>query len=193
MRLALLLTLVASFCFAGRAHADGRFHKAPKSKLQIRVVQYDGDVNGALTVEIKNPTKKPLKFTAEGLYFVPDGDPDAAPQRLGAVGPMQIAHDDEKVDEVDAITVGASDTVRVTLDVFCIDEQRSAPTSETPFSVGKKRMPAKLARAIATGTRELAGDDGAKPAKGDIQDKVWETRNKKWVKLDGEGAQEQHR
>src|SRR6187551_1960059 len=105
MRTVLVLSLLCSLLFVGTARADGKFHSVPragkgKTKLQLRVVQYDGDVNGALTVEIRNPTGKPLTFTAEGLYFVPDVDADEAPQRLGAVGPMQLARGDDETERL---------------------------------------------------------------------------------------------
>lgn len=200
MRTVLLFTLMASLCLVGTASADKKFHSVPKaakggkSKLQLRVVAYDGDVNGALKVEIRNPTGKPLTFSAEGLYFVPDADADEAPQRLGAVGPMIISRGDDQTESIDALTIEGEDTVTVTLEVFCIDEHRDAPDSETAFTVGKKRMPAKLARAIAKEAEDAADAYGGyAPAKGDIQDKVWATRNKKWVKLEGEGLQEKDR
>jgi hypothetical protein len=195
-----VFTCLVSLLLVGTASADKKFHSVPKAakggktKLQLRVVAYDGDVNGALTVEIRNPTGKALTFSAEGLYFVPDVDADEAPQRLGAVGPMSIARGDGERESVDSISVGAEDTVKVTLDVFCIDEHRDAPDSDTAFTVGKKRMPAKLARAIAKEAEDAADSYGGyAPAKEDIQDKVWKTRNKKWVKLDGEGVQEKNR
>ena len=56
----------------------------------MRIVQYEGSTNGAITVEVKNPTGQPQEFSAKGIYFVPTGNPNEAPQRLGAVGPFQL-------------------------------------------------------------------------------------------------------
>src|SRR5262249_37087456 len=99
----------------GAAHADGKYHAVPGGNLQLRVVKYDGEVNGQLTVEVHNGSKRAASFTARGLYFMPDGDPDRAPQRLGAVGPMEIGETRE-----DEVRVPAGGTVEVTLDVFCV-------------------------------------------------------------------------
>lgn len=176
------------------ARADGEFHRVPgkDTKLQLKVVEYDGSVNGALKVAVKNTGTKPLRFSASGLYFVPDGDADEAPQRLGAVGPMQIAEDDV-VRSKTSITIPAGQTVEVTLDVFCIDSHRSSPSSSTAFSVGTRRMPAALAKKIDKQAGKAAEDAGgydAPAAKDTIQSEVWKTRDAKWIQLDGEGAQE---
>ena len=84
--LAFLLAMLAAL---GTAAADHKFHPLPggKGRLAVKVVAYDGATNGVLTVAVKNTTGKPQRFSAEGLYFVPDGDPDTAPQRLGAARP----------------------------------------------------------------------------------------------------------
>ena len=47
------------------------------STLQIRVVRYAGGSNGGMTVDIRNVGKRPQRFVAEGLFFVPDGNPAA--------------------------------------------------------------------------------------------------------------------
>jgi hypothetical protein len=186
---ALALALVST-----SARADGEFHRLPgkDARLQIKVVEYDGSVNGELKVAVKNTGAKPLRFSASGLYFVPDGDADSAPQRLGAVGPMQIA-EGEDTESRTAITIPAGQTIEVTLDVFCIDSHRSSPSSSTAFTVGAKRMPAALAKKIDKQTAKAAADAGgyaAPAAKDEIQSEVWKTRDAKWVHLDGEGAQE---
>src|SRR6185503_9429766 len=107
--------------------ADTRFHPLPaepKAKkdpkqLTLRVVSYDGATNGELTVEIKNSSKSAAEFTAAGLYFVPGGPADEAPQRLGAVGPFVV--DEQPEERRTSMTVAPGQTVRLTLDVFCID------------------------------------------------------------------------
>ena len=91
-----------AFCFAAfglvslrPASAAPSFHKLPgeqgkTSPLLMRIVQYQGSTNGAITVEVKNPTDTPQEFSAKGIYFVPTGNANEAPQRLGAVGPFQL-------------------------------------------------------------------------------------------------------
>jgi hypothetical protein len=177
------------------ATALHNFYRAlPDSKLEARAVQYDGSTNGRLTVQIRNPGKSAQKFSAQGLYFVPEGNPDTAPQRLGAVGPMQIANDGKELTELD-VAPGA--TVEVVLDVFCIDSHRSSPSPQNSFSVGVKRMPKELVQTIekradqAVDTARSQGNAAPRPAaKSNIQGEVWRSRDAKWVELDGEGKQE---
>jgi len=188
MRALPLVVIASVMSLAGAARADGKFHPVPGGRLELRVVSYDGEVHGDLTVEVRNPSSKVARFTARGLYFVPDGDPDQAPQRLGAVGPMEIA---ERRD--DEVRVPAGGKVVVKLDVFCVDDHRSAPTSETAFSLARHRMPAQLTRTIdreARAAAKPAGGFGSEDALEPVQAEVWKARDAKWVKLDGEGAQE---
>ena len=65
--------LVFASSFASAIAAD-RFDKVPAVKgqkasgLVIRIVQYAGSTNGAITVDVKNPSDEPQEFTAKGLY-----------------------------------------------------------------------------------------------------------------------------
>ncbi len=172
------------------------FKAVPGTPLQIRAIEYDGAVNGRLTVQVKNTQKSALKFSAQGLYFIPEGDPDTAPQRLGAVGPMQLATDKEAVERTE-VEVPAGGMVELHLDVFCIDSHRSSPSTENTFAVGNTRMPKELSTTIeqrATSAVKEAADEGdAAPraaAKAKVQSEVWRSRDAKWIKLDGEGKQE---
>ncbi len=61
--------------------------KASAENLKIRVVKYDGNTNGEMVVEVKNTGRTTATFNSDGLFFVPKGDPEKAPQRLGAAGP----------------------------------------------------------------------------------------------------------
>jgi hypothetical protein len=174
---------------------DTKFHKVPGTQLELRATTYDGSTNGTLTVEIKNAAKTAQKFSATGLYFVPEGNPDSAPQRLGAVGPMQITSGNAK--EQTELTIAAGATVEVKLEVFCIDSHRSSPSTQNVFNVGATRMPKELAVAIegradnAVRAKRASGERAPRPAaKGDIQSEVWKTRDSKWIKLEGEGKQE---
>ncbi len=158
------------------------------SGLEARVVRYNGSTNGSMTVEVSNPTDKPLEFAAAGLYFVPRGDPDNSPQRLGAVGPYEANHG-----RYERLTVAPGAKVKASLDVYCIDSHRASPTSNTPFSIARDRLPPTLrkeiddeAKAVTTGTGGLS----APASKAAVQSTVWKNRDKKWIKLDGEGMQE---
>jgi hypothetical protein len=182
----------------GAIHHDTKFHAVPGAALQIRATTYNGSTNGALTVQIKNQGKTAQKFSAAGLYFIPEGNPDSAPQRLGAVGPMQIGSENDK--EVTEVTIAAGATVEVKLDVFCIDSHRSSPSPQNVFNVGASRMPKELVQKIegnadrAVRAKRASGEQRPRPAaKGDIQGEVWKSRDAKWIKLEGEGQQEAHK
>lgn len=183
--------------FAGTAMADGvrhntKFKRLPGSKLEIRAVEYDGNTNGVLKVQLKNTAKDKMTFSASGLYFVPEGDADKAPQRLGAVGPIQLG-----AKEVTQVEVAAGETVEVALDVFCIDSHRSSPSPKNVFNVGASRMPKELAATIEKSADRVVRAEAAKgtpaprkAAKSSIQSEVWKSRDSKWLELDGEGKQE---
>ncbi len=173
---------------------ETKFHAVPDTKLEVRAVQYDGSTNGRLIVQVRNSSKTAQKFSAKGLYFIPEGDPDSAPQRLGAVGPMQIANEGKELGELD-VAPGA--TVEVALDVFCIDSHRASPSPQNRFNVGVKRLPKELTRTIehsadqAVEAYRARGSTAPRPAaKSAIQGEVWRSRDSKWVELDGEGKQE---
>lgn len=202
-----LLGLLAGVAFAERSaprrqlspgakvvRHDTAFKTVPGSKLQIRAVEYNGSTNGTLTVQVKNTANSAQKFIATGLYFVPEGDPDRAPQRLGAVGPMQIATAKREVSELD---VPAGATVEVQLDVFCIDSHRPSPSPQNRFAIGATKLPTELARTIenraGAAVKEAAADGAPSPraaAKSKIQSEVWKSRDADWIDLDGEGKQE---
>ena len=60
---------------SGSAVAATGFDKLPgaqgkTSPLLMRIVQYEGSTNGAITVEVKNPTGQTQEFSAKGIYFV---------------------------------------------------------------------------------------------------------------------------
>jgi hypothetical protein len=178
------------------ARQDTAFHGVPDSNLVVRAVEYDGSVNGRLVVQVKNTSKIAQKFSARGLYFVPEGDPNTAPQRLGAVGPMQIATDPQHK-ELTELEVAPGATVEVALDVFCIDSHRGSPSSQNRFNIGAKRMPRELSQTIETRAdaavdeaRKEGKTDARPAAKGKIQSEVWRSRDSKWIELDGEGKQE---
>jgi hypothetical protein len=169
---------------------ETKFKAVPGASLEIRATTYDGSTNGTLTVEVRNPSKTAQKFIATGLYFVPEGNPDQAPQRLGAVGPMQITQGDAK--EKTELVIAAGATVEVKLDVFCIDSHRASPSTANVFNVGVSRLPKELAATIE-GRADAAVRAKRAPrpaAKSEIQSEVWKSRDAKWIQLDGEGQQE---
>lgn len=194
MRTSLLTLVVAVLAWFGTAAADSKFRPVPKGRgLAVKAVSYDGATNGVLTVQVKNTSGKAQRFTAEGLYFVPDGDPDEAPQRLGAVGPLQLAADTGAGGAKDSLEVAAGATVTVRLDVFCIDSHRPSPSSSNTFTLGRTRLPRQLSRTIESSAKMAADEAGGYPApaaKSAIQGEVWKARDKKWIALDGEGSQE---
>ena len=196
-----------AFCFAAfglvivrsnLAAAATGFDKLPgeqgkTSPLLMRIVQYEGSTNGAITVEVKNPTGQSQEFSAKGIYFVPTGNANEAPQRLGAVGPFQLQSGNGPSQRMDRTTIAPGTTARMTLDVYCIDSHRASPSSSTSFRVAKERAPKPLVQSIDDDATRAAAEYGgvsAPAAKGTVQSEVWKNRNKKWIKLEGEGAQE---
>lgn len=193
--LAAALCLVTSYPAAagddwGRLPAN---KGAKASPLLIRIVKYDGSTNGSFTVDIKNPTSEPQDFSAKGVYFVPQGSANEAPQRLGAVGPFAL-HRAGKLERREQLTVAPGTTERLSLDVYCIDSHRASPGPATPFRVAKDRVPPVLMRAIDVDALQAAkayGGVSASKAKSAVQSEVWKNRDKKWIELDGEGRQEE--
>jgi len=194
-----------AFCFAAfslvtlrPASAAPSFDKLPgeqgkTSPLLMRIVQYKGNTNGAITVEVKNPTGTPQEFSAKGIYFVPTGNANEAPQRLGAVGPFQLQSANGASRRMDRTTIAAGATERLTLDVYCIDSHRASPSSSTGFHVAKDRVPKKVSDKIlesAARAAEPYGGVSSPSAKGAVQQQVWKNRDDKWIELDGEGKQE---
>lgn len=163
---------------------------AGQSSLTLEIVGYRGGTNGALTVRVTNAGKKDAVFVAQGLAFVPNMDPDKAPQRLGAVGPFRRASGDDPLVSM-TLRPGAQETV--VLDVFCIDSHRPSPSPATPFRLARKRLPANLTQVIERENASIAEDHGGydKPAaKSAIQQNVWKNRDQDWVRIEGEGKQE---
>jgi hypothetical protein len=183
----------------GPVRHNTKFASVPDAKqLEVRAIQYDGSTNGKLIVQVRNTTKTAQKFSATGLYFIPEGDPNSAPQRLGAVGPMQMATGGK---ETTSLEIAPGATVELALDVFCIDSHRASPSPANVFNVATTRLPKELARTIEDRAESAvmeqrraapaAAPEEARPmAKGKIQSEVWRSRDSKWVPLDGEGKQE---
>lgn len=169
-----------------------RLANAKKSNLEVRIVKYDGSTNGQMVVDVRNTGSKSETFDAKGLFFVPDGDPERAPQRLGAAGPFvtQVGKDWKAMEQM---AIGPNETRRMKLSVFCIDSHRSSPSSQTKFSLAKQRLPKELRQEITAGTQKIMKASKAKSAfeaASDVQGHVWKTRDKKWIKLEGERKQE---
>ena len=190
-----------TFMTASLASANGpAFGPLPtqgkvKTSLQMRVVEYKGGTNGKMVIEVKNTGKKAEGFTAKGLYFIPEGDAEKAPQRLGAAGPFEAKQDGQWT-TMDDLNMKSGEVVRMKLDVFCIDSHRASPNSSTKFSYATDRLPEKLTKKIEMGTKALMKEKkvgNALKAKGDVQGYIWKTRDSKWIKLQGERKNEEKR
>ena len=110
--------------------------KADTAGLEIRFVRYTGGTNGEMIVDVKNTAKRTKSFTAEGIYFVPKGDPEAAPQRLGAAGPFELVRSGQRKSQ-EKIALAPGTTERLHLAVFCIDSHRSSPQATDQFAISK--------------------------------------------------------
>jgi hypothetical protein len=191
-----LLTVTLSLWLAGSAQAQ-TLKRVPSmdgkaQPLTMRVVAYDGSTNGRMVVEVVNSGQRAETFIADGIYFVPDGNPEMAPQRLGAAGPIIIVEGGAEKTYLEGVTIPAGGKQTLRLEVFCIDSHRSSPSSETKFGFAAERLPRELRQKITHGSqqiiRENQGDVAkAKPA---IQSHMWQTRDADWIKLEGERKQE---
>jgi len=189
---ALLVLLVGS---AGAGKEGFRNVPGAGAKaLQMRTVKYNGSTNGRMVVQVRNKGKTTETFDAAGLYFVPGGDPEKAPQRLGAAGPFEVVGAEGASGEaIQKLKIAPGESVELELHVFCIDSHRSSPDSSTNFAVANKRMPKKLRTEIQTGATKVLKrhkNKVAPDAAAEIQSQIWETRDADWVKLEGERAHE---
>ncbi|MFH2006964.1 MAG: hypothetical protein ABI333_10305 [bacterium] len=169
------------------AQARGGYASLPKlgsqdGTLRIKIVGYQG---GKMHVKVRNIGRSAREFRADGLYFVPEGDPDKAPQRMGAAGPLEVA-EGGRWKHRRALQVGAGKTVSIKLQVFCLDSHRSSPRDGQGFSVAHKRLPKRLRQEIVSGTDGLYRRAKRRAPKSAVQSYIWKTRNKRWIKLQGE-------
>jgi hypothetical protein len=197
LRQIIVLTLFLALSASASAGADN-FVTMPEAKastenLKIRFIEYDGSTNGAMVVEVKNTGRTSAKFDSDGLFFVPKGDPEKAPQRLGAAGPFtEIAGKKQIVRQDGELAIAAGETKRLRLEVFCIDSHRSSPSTSTKFTIANKKLPKSLRKELKTSNQQIyrSNKGDLKKSKSAVQSNMWKTRDKKWIKLEGERAQE---
>lgn len=194
-----LVTLLLLAIAPGTAGADS-FVAVPKldgaktsEGLQIKFVRYTGGTNGEMIVDVKNTSKRIRTFAAEGIFFVPKGDPEKSPQRLGAAGPFDLVQGKRR-QEQNELSLQPGQVERLHLAVFCIDSHRSSPSASHEFKIAKKRVPKQLRAKIKAGTKRIIhqnkGNSKARATKSAIQSHVWKSRDKDWIPLEGERAQE---
>lgn len=160
--------------------------------LRIKIIGYKG---GKMHVKVRNVGTKRATFKADGLYFVPDGNAERAPQRMGAAGPMEVSVAGAWKRKM-AHGIGAKGTATFRLDVFCLDSHRASPSDGQAFSVARKRLPKALRRKIVQGSNRIyrkARRYKRPSPRGAIQGYIWKVRNKRWIKLQGERRNEKSR
>lgn len=187
---AVLLLLAAAPALADDFVPLPNLDKQP-SALKIKFVRYTGGVNGEMIVDVKNTGKSSETFVAESLYFVPNGDPESAPQRLGAAGPFRAKNGKRWVD-AEKLAIAPGKTKRLHLQVFCIDSHRGSPGSGQGFEVARKRLPKKLRGKINSEAKRilLENKGDMKKSKSAIQSHIWKSRDADWIKLEGERKEE---
>ncbi|MDY0001296.1 MAG: hypothetical protein RBU30_08390 [Polyangia bacterium] len=175
----------------GHARLPGLDGKRPG--LTMKVLRYTGGTNGKMVVEVRNPSLQTVAFDPTGLYFVPEGDPDKAPQRLGAAGPFEVSEGGVWKSQ-EKLRVPPGKTAKVQLQVFCIDSHRSSPTASHQFNMAAERLPKNLRREISAGASDALRKSGNRmpAAKSAIQSHIWKTRDQRWIKLEGERRQEKN-
>ena len=191
-----LLTFALFVWLTGSAHADSLKRVPPidgkAQALKMRGIAYDGSTNGRMVVEVVNSGKQTETFIADGIYFVPTGNPEKAPQRLGSAGPIIIVEDGVEKTYLEGVEIPPGTRQTMQLEVFCIDSHRSSPNSNTKFGFAAERLPKKLRQKITRGTKQIIHEnkgDVAK-AKSAIQSHMWKTRDADWIELEGERKRE---
>jgi len=160
-----LLVGVVALTISAAANADEERRLVPDSAVTLRIVERNGE---ELAVEVTNPTADVATFNRVGLYFVPVGPPGDSPQRLGVV-------------EGDEVTsVAPHQTIRVTLQGYCLDEHRSSPDAKTHYTLASRRMPTDLTHALA----------GAAHHTSDPQRAIWRVRAQSPTKLIGDSPRD---
>jgi hypothetical protein len=134
MRFSALLLLLATLVFALPAGADvvGAGGPVPGSPLQLQIVHREFET---FTVDVTNPTDAPVSFNAVGLYFVPTDTAQNEPQRLAVVTNNNTQ-------------LGPHQSQRITLEAFCIDNNRGAPLPTTGYHLAG-RLPTALTTMLA--------------------------------------------
>jgi hypothetical protein len=190
------MTLCLALIPAGAAARSGKYvplpaQKGRKTQIKMKFVDYTGGTNGQIIVDLKNTGQKAERFDPRGLYFVPNGNANSAPQRLGAAGPFQ-AREGNNWNQKTKLVLEPGATRRVRLQVFCIDSHRSSPGKSQGFSVARKRLPEKLQNEIQAGAHKILRQNKGHldRSKGAIQSHIWKTRDRKWIKLEGERKNE---
>ena len=173
----------------GKGYARLPARKGTRSTLLIKITGYR---NGKVEAVVRNTSARAQNFDPQGLYFVPDGNPDKAPQRMGAAGPFEVLDSGTwKPRRKMRVRPGARAKVR--LRVFCLDSHRASPRNGQGFSVAVKRLPKHLQKRIVAGTRRIFSAKGAyrrSGAKSAAQSHIWRVRNSKWIRLQGERKNE---
>lgn len=191
--LAIGTTLALGLAASSQSAANRGFVPLPElggkdAGLQARFVGYQDQ---KVTIQVQNVTRQARSFQSAGLFFVPDGDPDKAPQRMGAAGPFEVQEQGRWRDEQD-LKVAPGQTVTLRLKVFCLDSHRASPANGQSFRFAKQRLPNALRKDIEQDATSINTSEAYAPAakSSAIQQKVWKHRNKSWIKLEGERANE---
>lgn len=176
---------------AGEDFAPVPAEDGKKTSLQIRQVDFSGGASGQIVVEVRNQGQQAQAFEARGLYFVPKGSAQSAPQRVGAAGPFEL-QEGQSWKRKQRLEIQPGQTVKLKLQVFCLDSHRGSPGKSQGFKVARQRLPKQLSAEIEEGAQRILRTKAGNPAEatGDIQSHVWTSRNKKWIKLEGERANE---
>ena len=156
---------VLAVTVSATANADEERRLVPDSSVTMRVVERSGE---QFVVDVTNPTADAATFNRVGLYFVPAGPPDDSPQRLGVVDGNDVAR------------LAPHETIRVTLQAYCIDEHRGGPQPKTHYVLASRRMPTDLTNALA----------GAAHQTNNPQRAIWQVRAQSPTKLIGDSPRD---
>ena len=105
-----------------------------RTTLQMRIVEYQGETNGKMVIDIMNEGRAEEEFIAKGIYFVPK---EIRRQHHNDLRGRSLRKGEWR-SQRDAIAIQPRQTVRMELDVFCIDSDGQAPPQRPMDRVGLK-------------------------------------------------------
>lgn len=160
-------------------------------KLHIKVLGYRG---WKMEIVVTNKSHSPRSFEPNGLYFIPKGSPERAPQRLAASGPFYAKMSRKWARHTKGIKIPANSQQKLRLEVFCLDSHRSSPRNGQAFRLANKRLPQSLRRVFRKNSiKYMKQHKSRSHFRGANQSMIWRERNKKWIKLEGERKNERRR
>ena len=136
--------------FAPSLAAAGPVSRVPGAEgLELEITYYS---RGRIAATVINTTDYEIDFDPEGIFFVPVRRPRQ--QRMVVAGSFSYRRRGErKRSRTRRLRLSPRESVRVTLPVYCLDREKSYPTSRTPFRLASRRIPGRVSEQFGGGLR----------------------------------------